>query len=73
MTTQSNTVKRGFEFKEAFHRLPSNMLKAVRLEIIDQLGWKQSTFRSKINGTRNLKKPERTILTGIFGSFGIEF
>ncbi|HUX56263.1 MAG TPA: hypothetical protein VMV77_04770 [Bacteroidales bacterium] len=71
--TKNNTMNGVNAFYYAFHCLPSNMLGAVRAEIIDQMGWAPTTFTSKINGNRNLKKPEKTILKMIFEGYGIEF
>lgn len=73
MNTKNNTVKRGFDFKNAFECLPLNQANAVRIEIIEQMGWHPTTFKSKYNGTRNLKKPEIALLKIIFEGYGIEF
>jgi hypothetical protein len=71
--TKNNTMNKVNDFKKSFYCLPANALDMVKVEIIDQMGWKESTFRSKISGRRNLKKPEKTILKMIFEGYGIEF
>lgn len=61
------------QFKKALDCLPVNMVKAVEAEIIDQMGWAPTTLRSKKDGTRKLKKPERIVAKMIFEGYGIEF
>lgn len=71
MQTKNNTDKKGFI--KAYHRLPYDMLEKVKSEIIDEMGWADTTWPSKLSGVRNLKKPERTILKMIFNKYGIKF
>jgi hypothetical protein len=73
MKTQNNTAQEVKELKEALYKLPHNMIKSVKIEIIEQMGWCDATFIAKFYGARKLKKPERTILKMIFESYGIEF
>ena len=70
---QNNTLKEVTGFSDAFYCLPHNMLSSVKKTICDEMGWAESTFNSKRNGTRELKNPERIVLRSIFEGYGIEF
>jgi len=60
-------------FKKAFYSLPHNQLKEVEEEICKEMGWPHSTFVSKRNGSRPLKRPEAVLLKEILHRHSIQF
>lgn len=69
---KSNTKNKVVGFSEAFYCLPHNKMSEVKIAICKDMGWCESTFNSKRNGTRKLTNPERVLLESIFAGFGIE-
>lgn len=69
---KNNTANRGSDLKRAFRCLTEEQQEAVKVEILEATGWSESNLRSKLNGTRGLKKIEIRGLKPIFEAYDIE-
>ena len=68
-----NTTNKVIGFADSFYCLPANQLKVAKSAICSEMGWCESTFNSKRNGTRPLTNPERALLKVMFEGYNIEF
>jgi hypothetical protein len=76
LTNTPLTVKRSptvhrIGFEKAFNRLPHKEIRAVRKELMDELGWSIANFYYKKNGDTPVRENEIPVIEGIFKRYDI--
>ena len=60
------------QFHKAYYELPVGLYSEVKREIMEETGWKTSSFYNKLRGSRPFKKLEIKAVADVFRKHGVD-